>query len=313
MNHYLNRAVPIVVTSVLHFMGTVFTLRAVSGTGIDNLAILSLYAPIAYLVLAIQEGMRAPALAMSARGTSFGNGERLSEILSVICIIIVVVHIAVSGLSFLAFLLFQEISNSSPYIDVFLFTSMMTIGAIPAAINGIVLVSLFGLNRSRAGMIIGTVEPLILGVSVWLLCEYTGLGLYSLPLTAGFLGIAGTYICLEVLKRNDDIKLSLPSLAAIRSSKELFQTTSLPTILTFVVVGIVLYFINHLLSESGPIELAGFGVAWRIHSFLMVPAFAIGTATAIAVNSAWQSSEFESAQKKCCYWCFGDSRPLYGL
>ena len=124
----------------------------------------------------------------------------------------------------------------------FLFTSMMTIGAIPAAINGIVLVSLFGLNRSRAGMIIGTVEPLILGVSVWLLCEYTGLGLYSLPLTAGFLGIAGTYICLEVLKRNDDIKLSLPSLAAIRSSKELFQTTSLPTILTFVVVGIVLYF-----------------------------------------------------------------------
>ena len=66
------------------------------------------------------------------------------------------------------------------------------------------------------------------------------------------------------------------------------------------------------MSESGPIELAGFGVAWRIHSFLMVPAFAIGTATAIAVNSAWQSSEFESAKKNVVIGVLVIVGPLYG-
>lgn len=67
---------------------------------------------------------------------------------------------------------------------------------------------------------------------------------------------------------------------------------SLPVSASFLTIFGFLFVFNHLVSFFGKAEVAGFGAAYRIQSFVVLPAIALGTALAILINRAIVSGEF---------------------
>jgi len=300
MDRIVNTATPIFVSSAISVLSVLINIGTVASRDREALYLLGLFLPIYYVLIAIQEGLRIPVLRYSAMARA--ESEALTELgrrlgFVILCMAVSVTAIAsayAAGFDTFATLFHvPELRRTEA-----LHFSLGMVGA--SALIGcstILLSALFGLGRSRLAGMLGIGATLINLATAYACAVWLNQGLYSLVWAA----LAGSSVlataALIVLARLGVMPSLTGNWTRLRTRLGEIAALSLPVTVSFIVLFCFLFAFNYLVSFYGESEVSGFGIAFRLQSFVILPAIALGTSMAIHINSALADREFGLARR----------------
>lgn len=295
VDQIFNNAIPIFLTSAVSAAAVLINIAVVVGFDKSYLYYLGLFLPMYYAALAIQEGLRVPVLRHAAATREDGRAAQLGLYLGLVIVLLVIGILALVGLfwlgrSFLADL-YQIPEADQPTVNGFV--SGLLLASMVPGVASMVLSALFGVGKSTIAGSFGIIATGINVLTAYICAAYFGQGIYSLvwaAVTGGGCLLLAALIVLWTQRR------VLPTLrrpsAQIKTVLSDVLALSLPVSFSFIAIFGFLFVFNHLVSYYGPAEVAGFGIAFRIQSFVILPAIALATALAILINGAIASGRF---------------------
>ena len=256
------------------------------------LYVLALFLPLSQIVAAVHEGLRVVCLRYIARVGSDGDRDLLGpKLLALLSIVLTLIAVLVFGVLVSRGWIAEAFSVPSARRAQALAFALEMLGASVFIGWATLLVSaLFGLGHTRGAT---ALSLLATALNVWvaaLAIEAWGMGMNGLVLAA----LAGSgFACVGAiaLLRWHGIRPRL-GLAprflgcALRDA----SSSGAPVALSLLLLAVYLFAFGHLVARYGAAEIAGFGVSMRIQFFILLPAMAIGTATAICANRSTTSS-----------------------
>lgn len=291
----VSTALPIFTSSAVSAVAVLFNVATVGRHDKSALYYLALFLPIYYVVLAIQEGLRVPILRKAAAARETGGITEFGEYLGLVLALFVAGTLSVITVYWIASDFLADLYNvpeaDRRQISIFIYC-LLGAGLFPGLAT-MTLSALFGLGR---GMIAGVLGIVATGVNVavaYFSAVYFDQGIFSLVWAAI---IGGTCLLLPgflLLVFQQRVTPTFPvSAGSFKGKLADIASLSVPVSLSFLAIFGFLFIFNHLVAYYGAAEVAGFGVAFRIQSFVILPAIALGTALAILINGAVASGRF---------------------
>ncbi|RJL55508.1 MATE family efflux transporter [Pectobacterium carotovorum] len=299
------------VTMLVSSMAVLINIGVISQNAPQTLYALGLFLPLNYVMMAIHEGLRIPALRYSSQHHSEARkvlGTRLVLLFSAMVVLMALlvgcVWLFQSGIAGL-FHIAAERQN-----DVMAFILPMLLAGIPIGCATLILSTLFGSGLNRFASLLGISGTALNLVATWLAATHWHQGLQSLIWGAL---IGSSYLTLSggTLLYSRGIRLSLTGVR--REAVQVLNDIAFigaPVAGSFLLLFGFLFSFNYLVSFYGASEIAGFGIAFRIQSFVILPAIALGTAMAIHANNAIADQNF-SRIRQILFAGVGLSAALY--
>ncbi|CAE13056.1 MATE family efflux transporter [Photorhabdus sp. S12-55] len=285
-------------TMVVSAVAVLINISIISHNSPNMLYVIGLFLPLNYMMMSIHEGLRVPALRYSShlRSANFSLlGQRLLllflAMLALMAILIFNVWYFQSGISYLFHI------ESSQQDEVMNFIIPMLFIGIMIGFATLILSTLFGLGFNRCGSLLG-ISGTVLNIGATYLTEiYWHKGLQSLIWGAIF-GSSYLISVGSILLYRQGVVISWLGMRdqVIQVIKDI-STMALPVMGSFSLVFIFLFSFNYLVSFYDAHEIAGFSIAFRIQSFIILPAIALGTAMAIHYNNSLSKRNFVRANQ----------------
>ncbi|MCE7003213.1 MATE family efflux transporter [Kibdelosporangium philippinense] len=250
----------------------------------------SIYIPFGFLSLAVSEGLTVAAQVSASAALRQDQLATVSGTLTALAAIGCGFFVLVSVIVFGASGLLQEILNvpAASAADLRSFLSAMLLGNAVALIPALASAVLRGFGRARDSAGIAVAQTVLIAGAIFGVQAVWGAGVLSVPI--GFVvGSVPVGVVGWLMVRRTGIRFA--PWWSWRPVLEPLRTVALPIVASFLVLSASSLGSLWLLRGSGPIEVAGFGLLQAIQAFLVVPAIAIGSATAI--TTALSGAKFE--------------------
>jgi len=303
INNILELAVPIGISSMLGVLAILINTAILGKTGQYNLYLLALFLPVNYFQIAIFEAFRAPALALSSLHRQSQDQEIFKN--KIISLLIIASICILAGA-----LLFEFTQNSLVKIfnipsimtqEFIIFTRDMLLTGIFICANYILNSLLYGRGRPRVAMYLSIATVVINCGLTYLLGVYYKLGVHGLVYATGFSNIVMTGITIFILNKLNIVNLKswykLPRSKYYLAVIIIITKIGSPVWFSYLVLFAGLVLFNKILSYFGTSIVAGFGVAYRIQTLVVLPAISIGMAVAILINRFISTGAAVQAQK----------------
>jgi Na+-driven multidrug efflux pump len=278
----------------------------------SSLYILGLFLPLSFLQTYINESLRVSAVAFSSRAAGSGDMRLLTQQLQSLLLLATGIYLVLAigfwllGRRLMALDAVPADQESLAYS----FTLLNIVVGIPAVVSMCMMSMLYGIGRTYSVTV-----ATLLGVGVGLLLTlllviWARLGLLALPLAtlitscatiawAGFAlaerGVASFPTCVP-----RQFWTWWPRIYRI----------SAPVFVGYLALVAYSLLFTHLLSLFTPADIAGFGVAYRIQTLVLMPGIALGVGLAINVNrlvaahEEYQAYRFQSTALKISFMLF---------
>ncbi|SDW50210.1 Na+-driven multidrug efflux pump [Amycolatopsis xylanica] len=251
--------------------------------GGDALYLRSVYAPVGFLSLALDEGLTAAVLVTVAAAQRTRRAATAGFPLAAMIVLgfggfLLLSLVALAASGSLADLLGVPPSSHD---DVRWFTTAMLASEALVVIPTLVSATLRGLGRARTSTVLGVVRMVVFAGAVFGVQAVWGLGALSVPV--GFMAgsIVMAVVGRRVLGRAGIVPTPRgdwgPVLRTLRS-------VALPVGATFLLLSATSLGYLWLLRDASAVEVSGFGLVQTLQAYLVVPAIAIGSATAITAT-----------------------------
>ncbi|MEW2738384.1 AMP-binding protein [Providencia sp. PROV130] len=283
----------LLLTMLVSSMAVLINISVISQNTPQALYALGLFLPLNYVMMAIHEGLRIPTLRYSSQHHNNAYNVLGSRLALIFCAMVVLMALLVGCVW-----LFQSSIAALFHIaeehqqDIMSFILPMLLAGIPIGCATLILSILFSCGLNRSASMLGISGTALNLAVTWLAATYWHQGLQSLIWGAL---IGSSYLAFSggTLLYSHGIRLSLTNVRreAVLVLNDIAIIGS-PVAGSFLLLFGFLFSFNYLVSFYGANEIAGFGIAFRIQSFVILPAIALGTAMAIHANNAIADQNF---------------------
>ncbi|MFE5729534.1 MATE family efflux transporter [Streptomyces sp. NPDC056528] len=291
-------AAPLMVGSVITH-GTQFVVVAqLGGMGESALYLRAVYAPIAFVFLALNSGLAITLQVLAARRTGAGRAGETSRLLGSVTRVGLLAHLAVGvpvvlcarPIGALVAVPGDERSAFAGFLLAMVLVSPVgLLGELCAAV-------LRGLGRTGPSLLVNALGAVLTVGTLALLVEATDLGLAALPVSLALAGAASLVVGVLLLRRQESFaarglrgwdRETLPSLTAV----------GLPVSASFLLLFVVELVLLRVVAPYGTGAVAGFSFGYTLQALVIVPATSFGSAVAILVNQQHAAGRPEQARR----------------
>lgn len=297
LNTLWNTMTTLLSTMLISALAVLVNIGLISSKAPETLYILGLFLPLNYVMMAIHEGLRIPVLADTAQQERFTRrelGQRLSVVYLTMTCAMGVLVLALWCFEGAAMTFFHVPLERQQEVMAFILP-MLGVGLV-IGLATLTLSALFGLGFARWAGPLGILGTGLNVLITYLAVTYWHLGLNAMVLGAAsgsvFLLLAGSVVLFKL-----GVRLFVPgTLGQVKQVLTNTLFTGVPVMGSFLLLFGFLSAFNYLVSFFGEAEISGFGIAFRIQSFVILPAIALGTAMAICANKALARQAFAQAR-----------------
>lgn len=299
LDRIVNTATPIFASSAVSALSVLINIGVVGTHDPDALYLLGLFLPVYYVLTAIQEGLRIPILRYSGMARQGGAVVELGQRLGFLMLVMAVVIAVVAGVFALGFDGFAALFHvpADRQAQAFRFIVGMLGASVLIGCSTILLSALFGLGQSALAGGLGIGATALNLATAQMCVVWLDQGIYSLVWAA----LAGSGCLMLAASVALAARGIVPSLSGawdrIGTRLSEIARLSLPVTVSFLVLFCFLFVFNYFVSFFGEGEVSGFGIAFRLQSFAVLPAVALGTGLAILINSAVAERRFALARR----------------
>ncbi|NGN68612.1 MATE family efflux transporter [Streptomyces sp. A7024] len=284
-------AVPISL-GVVTGLGAQFAISALLGNmGGAALYVRALFIPIAFVFLALEEGIEISSQVIAARQKG-ADAERRPPVVrlgafALGCFLVLAVVVAV-----LAPQMARTLDVSAEHTDTFVLFARLVVAAYALAVlNSVVAGTLrgWGLARSASAITITVAVTQVLGV--WLLDEFGGLGVYAVPWSIAISSVITLAAGLFLLVRTGMLRDRGPVAEPRAQTLQVLAAVGIPVSIAYLLISAMNYTSLWVLSGFGKDAVAGYGAAQAVQVLCLAPAIALGSAAAITMNQSLGAGE----------------------
>jgi Na+-driven multidrug efflux pump len=275
----------------------------------DALYVRGLLIPVGFLFVALQEALEVATQVGTARCQGRGEQDGLRGLFLRLCgagwACFAVVGVLVAlGAPTLAGMLRVPTGTVGDFVAVVRWTALVNVLGVPV---NVATAMLRGGARAKGAAAVTFTVILVQIAGVWLLGLRGGWGVFSLPWAAGASMACGLALGCGLLLRSgllrppEDAARPEPDPAdpgaADRAGgppvavRALLLGIGLPIAATYVMLSATNLVTEWILTPFGPAAVAGYGAAILVQSVAVVPALALGTATAVTANRRWAAGD----------------------
>lgn len=275
----LDLATPIFMGSLLANLTILFNTILIGRADKTGLLLAGLFLPFSFLVTAVIESMRAPAIVVATRSTrrdEIPYGVVTFAVLGAAILLCVAGAVGIFG-----DMLFTQLNVPAEVLQRALQFILYMLGSSALLVVGVIANSaVFGIGRGLAAMLV-SIAANVLNIAITALCvfrlEQGALGAAWGTASAGVLMIVASLHLLPAFDHK-----TLGSLAlVIRHALALAFSIALPVLGSYLLLTAYLALVNQIILSFGAEVVGGFGITSRLQNVLMLPAAALGTALAI--------------------------------
>lgn len=295
-NEIIKLALPICYSSVLSVIAMLINMKMIGNQ--DSLAyyIVGLFTSINYLIIALFESLRAFTVSCIAQYANENIPYFLNSLLLVVMFIFFGMGIIIKWLQYAFFHFFNiPIIAQSCFVK---FSLLMVFGSLLGCFSYILMSFLFVHKRGGLVFYLSTISVVASVVFTWFFVNILHLGLYSLALAQIFNGVifSSIFYFLIIFKGHFSIKYKIRREILTKIFKQ-YSKTGLPVLISYLMIFAGTFVFSMILSKQGAAAVSGFGVAYRLQILFILPAIAIGAATAIHYNDLIQKNSTQKAKK----------------
>ena len=266
-----------------------------------SIYIFSLFLPFSFLLISFTECVSISNQVIVAKKT----GEQSLEETPAIALNMMAVGLILTGITaLLVFLTGNRLSmffevppqHQTQFIHFSVGMILATAFLIPARVlNG----SLRGLGRVGISFVIAAINTLIYFVLLYIFCTLWGWGLDGLIYATIIDGVLFTLSALFVLNRLGHFSFNRQLFAWRHETLLFLGIVGIPIMLSYLLIFGSTFFFNQIVSDFGTAAISGFGIAYRLQTFVILPAIAFGSAIAILMNHRLGAEEPKEAFLIC--------------
>lgn len=268
-----------------------FAVTALLGQmGGEALYVRSLYIPVAFLFMALEEGFEVSTQVAAARYRGAGQPGRIRPtagrlgLTGLACFAAAALPIGLLAPQ-LAALLDVDPAAVPTFVG---FARWVAASGLLIIVTAVIAGTLRGWGMARAASTVTATVAVVQVAGVWLLGLVGGLGVWAVPIASSAGAVLGSSVGLVMLVRAG--LLRRPTGAATRQPAEpirpLLVAVGAPVAASYLVVSAVYFTSVWVLSGFGAAAVAGFGSATAVQTMAIAPALALGSAVAILMNQS---------------------------
>jgi Na+-driven multidrug efflux pump len=292
-------AVPVAFGAVVWVGGQSVVAALLGHLGGDALYVRGLLIPAGLLFIALQEALEVVTQVGAARclgrddpAALRGLFVRLNAVGLACCGVVAVV--VASAAPAVASLLHVPSGATGDFVAVLRWNALVTVLGVPVNVTTALL---RGGGRPRGAAALTFLVVCVQIAGVWLFGLRGGLGAFSLPWATGTAVLFGVSLGAALLWRSR--LLGAEHRAASPGARTgppvdvraLVLGIGLPIAATFVMLSLNNLVVEWILTPFGARTVAGYGAAVTVQSVAIVPALALGTATAVTANRRWSAGD----------------------
>jgi len=195
-------------------------------------------------------------------------------------------------------MLFLSIKLESQHLFVEYTISMITTSMV-GCWSYIVLSIFYSVKKVNQSMLLIIVFSLINVILTYYLAIYFNLGIYAIPLGILISSSLALIVGYYALVAFNIVTLSYPIVdkKSIIHCLKSYIVSGSPVFISYLAIFVGLFLFSGILSRISLIAVSGYGVAYRLQTFLIMPAIAIGVACAIYINDYLANHDYIMARK----------------
>jgi len=290
--------------------------------GDDALYVRSVFIPVAFLVLALQEGLDISTQVGFARLRGARQAGRtrstLVTFVRVGLLVLAVTALAVAvAAPWLASLLGVPSARSAQFVEFARWTALASVLTVPTTIAA---AALRGWGRPGLSAVLSVLVATVQVSGVWLVGEVAGLGVMSVPVATAASAAVGATVALWLVLRTGLVRTVRPGdgpggqaagqsvgraagQAAARAEtaggapgpdvdvRRLLVGIGVPVGLSYLLLTVMNFVTVWILSPSGSSVVAGYGAAAAVQTVLVVPAIGLAAAVGVVMNQQWGTGD----------------------
>lgn len=261
-------ALPLLISNVAVIGCSLISAKIVSYSDLHNWFILGLFLPINYIILGLLESSRV----CSIRGISLMYHQ--DQFFNLILFLV---------FSYTFIILILSMVIKFIYYSHITFLVLYTLAYIPVISNSISNASLFVTNKAKSAMSVIIFTSIVSVLLTYLMNKYCNVGINAIILSTISAYTLGTLISILIVLRGCKIFVRLKQW---KHFSNVLIKSGLPVFLTYLSLPIGLFLINKIFSDFGEAAISSFSIDFRIQSFFILPAIAIGVAAGILINQS---------------------------
>jgi Na+-driven multidrug efflux pump len=275
-------AIPILIANVAVIGGGIVSARIVAYGDPINWYLLGLFLPINYLALGLLESGRVCSILTVNSHNKDNNA--LHDLILLVLIYAVAFLILLAFTIILFALPYNLLSIATELDKKFIFFAVCyLLSYIAVSTNSLLNAALFARAKSGLAMLLIIMVSVLCVVITLMLSRYTQLGIYSLVIASAVSYILGS-IASGLFLHKELFCHHLTSSWDFKYGFELFRKFGAPVFIAYLAWPITLLILNKIFIFYGTNAVAGFGIVYRLQSFIILPAIAMGVSAGILIN-----------------------------
>lgn len=275
-------ALPILVSSLSVMASSIVNIRLVAYNHPQTWYVLGLFLPVSYLILGLLEAGRVCSIqSIVFSQNAQANAQRIYSLILFFACMLALLSASVLLCYHSNLNLFSATANQFKTFSHF--TTRYLLIYILVSSSSLLNAALFGLGKAKIASSL-VIAASLLSIAVTALCVLKWhLGLSAILWGTG-VAYATTSIIGAFILRQFTRSLSKSQEPTLKDTLKRLQKTGLPVFLSYLLLPAGLYSVNHILALFNPAAVAGFSIAYRVQSFFILPAIALGVSAGILIN-----------------------------
>ena len=290
-------AMPLLLVSLLYILIQFSNTYALGHSSFRALYLISLYIPVSFFLMAISDSVSLTNQVLVAKKVGENKAQETLQVTANLSLVGVALFLLLAGISYLGSAKLGAFFSVRPE-SAGRFASFVTLMFLTQALMlpGMLLDSAIrGLGKVNIAFLL-----LLFHTALYISLLAVFVSRYQLEERAI---VYASALCAVVLLMTSTFALyrlrafSFPS-SIVRFSPQtivFLRWVGLPIFLSYLLIFTSTFFYNHIVAPFGEVAVAGFGIAYRIHTLVILPALALGEGISILINQNLGARRFERA------------------
>jgi Na+-driven multidrug efflux pump len=273
-------SLPILLANISVLCVIISCVTLVSYANKNNWYLMGLLLPWNYFMLGILEAGRVCSIQAI---NSIKETISLSRVIMLALLSMLIIGV-VSLISGVMLTLFYNAHSAIPLHFLLLFGISYLASFSIVSTNSLLNAALFGIGKNKTATAIIILVSCLTFLTTLVTYFYFSWGLYSLVAGNVLAYLIGTVLSYQQLNKYYPVNRAYLTRIDLHYCWKLIKQSGIPVFLGYLLLPCALLFINKILSYWGSAAVAGFGIAYRIQSFTLLPAIAFGVTAGILIN-----------------------------
>lgn len=261
------------------------------------LYIVGLFLPISFLMTAYIEGFQISNQVAIAIEKGRKNEKKISVLIKNFLLYGVIVSTVIAiVLSIIAPWIAAFFKVNDLIVNEFIsFARYMVFANIIVVLNALAMSSLRGFGLVKISSLISVFTALSNILLVFLFVTYAQTGVMSIVWANLIVSFISLSLSMYYLIRNKILKLDIKGFEFETLGLQKLKSIGIPVALSYVLIFVSTFFFNKIVSPFGEEAIAGFGVAYRVQTMVLIVAISLGSAIGIIINQNIGGERLERA------------------